>query len=208
MSLGLIYCLIKVRSLLTDCVPLLYRYQACLYFAAVFQAISCGIHYLASVFLVETPKFLCNGPDNITEVLFGNHTAGSLRDILNTVYSPGGGPVVVRTSAGQQWELGQCQQALRLNAGDELQYVFSGNKTVQTCATGFMYDFSEIQQNIVTDWDLVCERGWLAKAVQPTFMVGVLIGALVFGDVADRYCRALVFITHVIIKHFKGCLTN
>lgn len=137
------------------------------------------------MFLVETPKFLC-GVDNITDVLFVNHTAGSLQDVWSE-YSPGKGPVVVRTAAGQQWELSQCQRALRLDAGDELRYVFNGTKTVDaTCAGGFVYDLSEVYQNIVTDWNLVCEREWLAKLAQPTFMLGVLIGALVFGDVADR----------------------
>lgn len=97
------------------------------------------------------------------------------------------GPVVVRTGDGQQWELSQCQRALRLDAGDELRYVFNGTKTVEsTCADGFVYDQSEVEQSIVTDWDLVCEREWLAKLTQPTFMLGVLIGALVFGDIADR----------------------
>ena len=50
----------------------------------------------------------------------------------------------------------------------------------------YVYDHSEVYQSIVTDWDLVCEREWLAKLCQPTFMLGVLIGALMFGDIADR----------------------
>ncbi|KAL2081789.1 hypothetical protein ACEWY4_021607 [Coilia grayii] len=179
------------------------RYQACLYFAAVFQAISCGIHYLASVFLVETPKFLCNAPDNITDVVFGNHSATSLRDIWGA-YSPGGGPVVVRTAAGEQWELSRCQRALRADAGDQLRYVFNGNKTVTACATGFVYDLSEVHQSIVTDWDLVCEREWLAKLTQPTFMLGVLIGALLFGDIADRVGRRPILMATSLCQFVFG----
>ncbi|XP_062406640.1 solute carrier family 22 member 16 [Sardina pilchardus] len=178
------------------------RYQACLYFAAVFQAISCGIHYLASVFLVETPKFLC-GVENITDVLFVNHTAGSLQDIWPS-YSPGKGPVVVQTTAGQQWELSQCQRALRLDAGDELRYVFNGSKKVETCPGGFVYDLSEVHQSIVTDWDLVCEGEWLAKLAQPTFMLGVLIGALVFGDIADRVGRKPILMATSICQFLFG----
>ncbi|XP_018584714.2 solute carrier family 22 member 16 [Scleropages formosus] len=163
------------------------RFQACLYFAAVFQAVACGIHYLSSVFLVATPKFLCGAPDNITEVLYGNRSASSLDDVWPH-WAPGNGPVVVRTAGGDHWELSQCRRALRIN-GSGFEYHFNGSKTVQACGGRFSYDSSEVQQSIVTDWDLVCEKEWMAKLCQPTFMLGVLIGALVFGDIADRFGR-------------------
>ncbi|XP_059211720.1 solute carrier family 22 member 16 [Centropristis striata] len=166
------------------------RYQACLYFAAVFQAVACGIHYLASVFLVETPNFVCSVPGNITDVLYGNLTGSSLEDVL-PVFKLGTGPMVVRMADGEQWELSRCRSALRINPKD-FTYNFDGNKTVKACDGNFIYDHTEIQQSIVTDWDLVCEREWLAKLCQPTFMLGVLIGALVFGDVADRVGRVRI----------------
>ncbi|XP_052441596.1 solute carrier family 22 member 16 [Carassius gibelio] len=177
------------------------RFQACLYFAAIFQAISCGIHYLASVFLVETPKFLCDSPSNVTDVLYRNHSSTSLADIW-THYKPGDGPVVVQTAGGDQWELSPCLKALRLDAIN-FQYEFFGNKTVESCA-GFVYDHSEVEQSIVTDWDLVCEKEWLAKLTQPTFMLGVLIGALVFGDVADRIGRRPILMATSLCQFIFG----
>ncbi|KAK2890147.1 solute carrier family 22 member 16 [Channa argus] len=166
------------------------RFQACLYFAAVFQAISCGIHYLASVFLVDTPNFLCSVPGNITDVLYYNLTGHSVEDIL-PVFKSGTGPLVVQTAEGDQWELSRCRFALRINP-EAFSYDFVGNKTVKPCDGNFIYDHTEVQQSIVTDWDLVCEKEWLAKLCQPTFMLGVLIGALVFGDIADRVGRVRI----------------
>ncbi|XP_069014328.1 solute carrier family 22 member 16 [Embiotoca jacksoni] len=166
------------------------RYQACLYFAAAFQAIACGIHYLASVFLVETPNFVCSAPGNITDVLYGNMTGSSLEDIL-PVFNSGSGPLVVKTAEGEQWELSRCRCALRINPKDFI-YDFDGNKTVRACDGNFVYDHTEVHQSIVTDWDLVCDKEWLAKLCQPTFMLGVLIGALVFGDIADRIGRVRI----------------
>ncbi|XP_040920852.1 solute carrier family 22 member 16 [Toxotes jaculatrix] len=166
------------------------RFQACLYFAAVFQAIACGIHYLASVFLVEAPNFVCSVPGNITDVLYGNLTGSSLEEIL-PVFKSATGPLVVRTAEGEQWELSRCRCALRINPTD-FTYDFDGNKTVKACGGNFVYDKTEVHQSIVTDWDLVCEKEWLAKLCQPTFMLGVLIGALVFGDVADRVGRVRI----------------
>ncbi|XP_044024017.1 solute carrier family 22 member 16 isoform X2 [Siniperca chuatsi] len=166
------------------------RFQACLYFAVVFQAVACGIHYLASVFLVETPNFVCSAPGNITDVLYGNLTGSSLEEIL-PVFKSGTGPLVVRTAEGEQWELSRCRCALRINPRD-FTYNFDGNKTVRACNRNFAYDHTEVHQSIVTNWDLVCEREWLAKLCQPTFMLGVLVGALIFGDIADRVGRVRI----------------
>ncbi|KAJ8270608.1 hypothetical protein GJAV_G00117090 [Gymnothorax javanicus] len=163
------------------------RFQACLYFAAVFQSIACGIHYLASVFLVETPKFTCEPPGNITGVLYGNHTGLVLEDIW-PYYDLDKGPIVVQTASGEQWELNQCRRSLRINS-TIFEYQFSGNKTVYPCTGTYVFDKSGVQQSIVTDWGLVCEKEWLAKLCQPIFMVGVLIGAVLFGDIADRVGR-------------------
>ncbi|XP_017568492.1 solute carrier family 22 member 16 [Pygocentrus nattereri] len=162
------------------------RFQACLYFAAVFQAMSCGIHYLASVFFVETPKFLCDAPWNITNVLYGNHSGNSLEDVWS-FYKPGNGAVVVQTINGEQWELSPCLKVQRHDAVN-FRYEFYGNTSVESCGH-YVFDHSQVKQSIVTDWDLVCEKEWLAKLSQPTFMLGVLIGALVFGDIADRVGR-------------------
>ncbi|XP_019729303.1 solute carrier family 22 member 16 isoform X3 [Hippocampus comes] len=167
-----------------------YWFQACIYFAAAFQAMACGIHYLASVFLVETPNFVCGVPSNVTDVLFGNLSGSSLNDFL-PVFKADTGPLVVRTPGGDQWELSRCQRALRLHPKD-FTYAFGGNKSVESCDGGFVYDHSEVYQSIVTDWDLVCNQAWLAKLCQPTFMLGVLIGALVFGDIADRVGRVKI----------------
>ncbi|XP_076844265.1 solute carrier family 22 member 16 isoform X2 [Brachyhypopomus gauderio] len=168
------------------------RFQACLYFAAVFQAVACGIHYLASVFLVDTPKFLCDPPGNITNVLYGNISVAALDDIWS-LYNPRNGPVLVRTVTGDQWELSPCRKALRHDAL-EFQYKFFGNKSVEACGH-YLYDHSHVERSTVTDWDLVCDKEWLAKLSQPTFMLGVLIGALVFGDMADRVGRRPILMT-------------
>ncbi|CAL8317107.1 unnamed protein product [Merluccius merluccius] len=172
------------------------RFQACLYFAAVFQAVACGIHYLSSVFLVETPNFVCGAPDNITQVLYGNRSGTALADVLPFLAAERDVYVAVRTAAGAQWELGRCRRMLRVDPppGD-FAYEFGGNRTAdeEACGPGrFVFDHSQVHQSIVTDWDLVCEAEWMAKMCQPMFMLGVLIGALIFGDIADRIGRVKI----------------
>ena len=50
------------------------------------------------------------------------------------------------------------------------------------------------------DWDLVCgDSAWRATA-QSLFMVGVLVGSYIFGDLSDRLGRKPVFVASVVIQ--------
>ncbi|XP_075410211.1 solute carrier family 22 member 7 isoform X2 [Tenrec ecaudatus] len=57
------------------------------------------------------------------------------------------------------------------------------------CPQGWEYDHSEFSSTIVTEWDLVCEQKGLNRATSTFFFVGVLVGAVVFGYLADRFGR-------------------
>ena len=128
---------------------------------------------------------MCGAPANITDVLYGNVSGAALEDVLPS-FKDAYSYLAVRTATGDQWELGRCRSALRVKPTTDFNYEFDGDKTTISCGQKFVFDHSQVQQNIVTDWNLVCDGEWLAKLCQPTFMIGVMIGALVFGDVADR----------------------
>ncbi|XP_012862221.1 solute carrier family 22 member 7 isoform X2 [Echinops telfairi] len=57
------------------------------------------------------------------------------------------------------------------------------------CPQGWEYDRSEFSSTIVTEWDLVCEQKGLNRATSTFFFVGVLVGAVAFGYLADRFGR-------------------
>ena len=46
--------------------------------------------------------------------------------------------------------------------------------------------FSDFENTIISQWELICDRAWLANFTQTMCMFGVLIGSMVFGYVADR----------------------
>ncbi|XP_053878149.1 solute carrier family 22 member 16 isoform X2 [Malaclemys terrapin pileata] len=166
------------------------RFQACVYFASAFQAISCGIHYLASVFMAVTPKFVCSVPGNVTSILFNNSSSSRIEDIW-TLWTSTKNYIVVQLENGEIWELDQCSRSKR-EGSLYLAYEYSGNKSVFSCSDGYIYDHTKWKSTIVTEWDLVCHREWLAKLTQPTFMLGVLLGAVIFGDMADRVGRRYI----------------
>lgn len=145
---------------------------------------SCGIHYLASVFMAVTPNFVCGIPGNVSSLLFYNSSESSIEDIW-TLWTSTENYIVVQLENGEIWELNQCSRSKREVTLD-LAYEYKGNKSKFSCSDGFLYDDTKWKSTVVTQWDLVCDREWLAKLIQPTFMLGVLIGAVIFGDIADR----------------------
>ncbi|XP_056422299.1 solute carrier family 22 member 16 isoform X2 [Hyla sarda] len=163
------------------------RFQAFVYFTSAFQAISCGIHYLASVFIAVTPKYICRPPGNVSLVLLHNKTFSQINEVWHLLTSAED-PLVVQEKNGDIWELHRCNRFKREESLPPT-YLYDGNKTLFSCSDGYQYDHTHLESSIVTDWDLVCDQEWLAKMTQPTFMLGVLIGAVAFGDIADRVGR-------------------
>ncbi|XP_007518657.1 solute carrier family 22 member 20 [Erinaceus europaeus] len=59
----------------------------------------------------------------------------------------------------------------------------------EPCGDGWVHERREFPSTIVTEWDLVCEARSLRDLAQSVYMAGVLLGAAVFGGLADRLGR-------------------
>ncbi|XP_066103951.1 solute carrier family 22 member 16 [Saccopteryx bilineata] len=166
------------------------RYQMFIYLTCAFQNISCGIHYLASVFMIVLPKHACSPPGNVSRVILHNSSMWRLDDIWN-LFTNYEDHIVVQLQNGEVWELKRCSR-FRRDDKSSFDYDYNGHKSGFACFDGYIYDKTKWDSTVVTQWDLVCNREWYAKLIQPVFMVGVLLGALVFGYLSDRVGRRLV----------------
>lgn len=60
------------------------------------------------------------------------------------------------------------------------------NSTCYTNCMRYDYDPSPFENTIVSEWDLICDRAWLASLTQMVLQLGILVGSIVFGFLSDR----------------------
>lgn len=72
----------------------------------------------------------------------------------------------------------------------------------------FVYDRSVFQETIITEWDLVCGRFQLSNIAQSVFMLGVLIGNVLFGMFSDKYGRKLPMMFAIVLLLVAGVGTS
>ncbi|XP_007437766.2 solute carrier family 22 member 7 [Python bivittatus] len=82
------------------------------------------------------------------------------------------------------------------------------NISVQSCQYGWIYDQSQFISTIATQWDLVCERKSLNQATATFFFFGVMLGAVIFGYLSDRFGRKSMLLVSYLGTLIFGVLSS
>ncbi|XP_051802458.1 solute carrier family 22 member 7a [Acanthochromis polyacanthus] len=78
-----------------------------------------------------------------------------------------------------------------------------GNKTAP-CPDGWVYDQSQFSSTTATEWDLVCDNKKLNQALASYFFLGVTFGAVVFGQLSDKFGRKSMLLVALIASTMLG----
>ncbi|EFN75432.1 organic cation transporter protein [Harpegnathos saltator] len=174
------------------------RYQRRVYLLLCLPAISCAFHKLAGVFLGAKMDSRCLLPHEYAE----NATFFLSQDILNASYP--------WDSELKGWS--QCLRydvigALRPNdttvdeaIGDHVERGGSSH------CKQYVYDRSIYKSTTTSEWDLVCDKAWLRATGDSLFMVGVMLGSMIFGGLSDKYGRRPIFFLSLVIQLVGGIL--
>ncbi|XP_075216993.1 organic cation transporter isoform X2 [Lycorma delicatula] len=158
------------------------RYQRRIYFLLCLPAISCAFHKLVGVFLQARVPHRCQLP---WEDKHSNYHISY--EIVSKLYPPD------YLSDGYS----QCQVYSMTSINDVNQ-----NNTL-TCGS-WIYDTSNYESTTLMEWDLVCDRAWLKATADAIFMIGVLLGSIIIGDLSDRYGRRPLFFLSLIFQVLSG----
>ncbi|XP_045921336.1 solute carrier family 22 member 7-like [Micropterus dolomieu] len=146
-------------------------------------------HFLLNNFIAAVPPHRCDvstledrGPTNLTQ------------EQRLTVYVPvreDGEPESCEMFAEPQFQL-------LANSSN------SANLPTIHCQSGWVYDNSTFTSTLATEWDLVCDRKSLTKTTSSVFFFGVMIGAIAFGYLCDKYGRKNTLLASYIMAIVFG----
>ncbi|XP_052393291.1 solute carrier family 22 member 6-like [Carassius gibelio] len=151
-------------------------------------------HNLLQNFVAAVPPHHCAPHANLSTLSMG---AGDV--LLATVpLGQNGKPERCRRYVHPQWQL------LSSNSSESLWDEGLEEIVTQSCEDGWHYNETEMSSTIITEWDLVCDQRALKQMSQTTYMGGVLVGAVIFGGLSDRFGRRFLLLISNLMMAVGG----
>ncbi|XP_043653157.1 organic cation transporter protein [Drosophila teissieri] len=159
-------------------------YQKRIYYLLCLPAIVCAFHKLAGVFLLAKPDFRCALP-------YENGSTYELSPHLWNLSYP-------QDDRCSYYDVDYTAEYLNGSIPR------SSNET-KTCSR-YVYDRSKYLNSAVTEWDMVCSRSLLSATSDSLFMLGVLLGSFIFGQMSDKLGRKPTFFASLVLQLIFGVL--
>ncbi|XP_051501474.1 solute carrier family 22 member 6-A-like [Myxocyprinus asiaticus] len=72
------------------------------------------------------------------------------------------------------------------------------------CKGGWEFSKDVFLSTVATEWDLVCENATLNNIGSSIYMFGLLVGAVLFGALADKYGRRMIILIGLAVQAIFG----
>ncbi|CAG9768665.1 unnamed protein product [Ceutorhynchus assimilis] len=79
------------------------------------------------------------------------------------------------------------------------------DKCAKNCST-HIFNRTVFSETILSEWDLVCDRGYLADFAQTITMLGILFGNMIFGYLSDKFGRKMPLVGAVVLQAVSGTI--
>uniref|UniRef100_A0A8C6WH63 Si:dkey-166k12.1 n=1 Tax=Neogobius melanostomus TaxID=47308 RepID=A0A8C6WH63_9GOBI len=151
------------------------KYQKILYIWICLPNVLLAFHMMVSIFTGATPPHLCL--DSLDPAV-RNETSDYTALILNS---------------SNQDSCSWSESSLQRN-----------DSAPPQCVHGWVYSKETFHSSTVTEWDLVCENARLNSIGSSIYMLGLLVGSLIFGALADKYGRRLILLLSIALQTVFG----
>ncbi|MCI4386472.1 hypothetical protein PGIGA_G00062800 [Pangasianodon gigas] len=151
-------------------------------------------HNLLQNFVAAVPPHHCTVHANLSDP-----TIGPAETLLVSVPLDGQGKLErCRRYVQPQWDL------LSKNSSEDLE---KKEIEMEGCVDGWSYNKTDMSSTIITEWDLVCDSKALKQMGQTIYMGGVLVGALIFGGLSDKFGRRILLLISNLMMAVSGTCT-
>ncbi|KAK3524337.1 hypothetical protein QTP70_027959 [Hemibagrus guttatus] len=151
-------------------------------------------HNLLQNFVAAVPPHHCTVHTNLSA-----STMGPAEMLLVSVPMDEQGKLErCRRYVHPQWNL------LSKNSSEDLE---KKEIEMEGCVDGWSYNRTDMSATIITEWDLVCDSKSLKQMGQTIYMGGVLLGALVFGGLSDKFGRRMLLMISNLLLAVAGTCT-
>ncbi|XP_019622928.1 PREDICTED: organic cation transporter protein-like [Branchiostoma belcheri] len=174
-------------------------WQKRVYLLVCLPAIFNAFQTMGIVFIAAEPEFSCRQPDvNFTGL---NATDAEIRNIT-----------VPWERKDDEWKQSQCFRYSYNFSASDLQTTYQdfvdrypvANRTKIKCDQGYVYDRSQFENTVVTQWDVVCDKKWQVNMIQSVWMAGLMFGSFFGGHAADIWGRKPVLLVLLAVLYLFG----
>lgn len=185
-------------------------FQKILVLVAFLSTIPGASNLVADVFLSYGEAKRCRLPPIDGKTLQDqNQTATDLYHLYLPPVLPNGemGQGLLGLSSCRKYDVGACGDDIDCMKELHRNQTLTHDNTT-SCIHGYVHSRNIFRETTTTEWDLICEKQALNKLPMSLFCLGMLIGAICGGILADRYGRKKTWFFSTLLGGTCGCLCS